>query len=533
MALQYYTITSTGQKYSLDKATGQVTQVQSIPAGAPTITWSGSGLPPELQNAGVQPTATTAAPTGTTGNASFGALAVTPQTASVTYDPSNLQSMKSALNTLLAGGLNTSADYNLYQKLTSQITTEQARIDAVVQKAKDLAAGGAGTTAINNYLSSLSASDQALVKPLFGGNVVNGYVAPSSNLQQTVVTPGGISTNQTGMPFPTTALQTGSTGPAVKQLQDWLVANGYMTQAQVDSGYGTYGPQTTAAVLKLQQDLGIDNSTGPGDFGPRTISGLQTALTKTGAGATGGASGSFTPTGNPALDKILQNLSGVADSLIQSGYTIPDTLKITPDIVNTFLGWAHQVVDPQTKQLIDSEGANINANLKNISQQYEFSKGGILQDFGTNLATEQNQAGNNGTAFSGQRMVNEDNLVKSTNRSLGSLDATTAFNAGNVLRAGAANVGSANTGIFDVPSLSGATVSNAGGQRGSSSVGPTLDFGYNPGMYTAGVIPSNQNTAVSNLQGSYLSQYGTLAGTNSNGTRSVNDLLGMITGKPA
>ncbi len=75
---------------------------------------------------------------------------------------------------------------------------------------------------------------------------------------------------------PTISLQPGSTNTqAVKQLQDWLVSNGYMTQAQVNTGYGIYGPQTTAAVAKAQQSMGVDNSTGVGYWGPRTISAVS------------------------------------------------------------------------------------------------------------------------------------------------------------------------------------------------------------------------------------------------------------------
>lgn len=67
-------------------------------------------------------------------------------------------------------------------------------------------------------------------------------------------------------------LAPGSTNTsAVRQLQDWLVANGFMTQAQVNTGYGIYGPQTTQAVIKAQQKLGVDNSSGPGYWGPKTI----------------------------------------------------------------------------------------------------------------------------------------------------------------------------------------------------------------------------------------------------------------------
>ena len=41
----------------------------------------------------------------------------------------------------------------------------------------------------------------------------------------------------------------------IKALQDGLVKQGYMTQAQVDTGYGIYGPKTTAAYAAYQNDL--------------------------------------------------------------------------------------------------------------------------------------------------------------------------------------------------------------------------------------------------------------------------------------
>jgi len=77
------------------------------------------------------------------------------------------------------------------------------------------------------------------------------------------------------MNYPTISLQPGSTDVAsVKQLQDYLVSKGLMTQEQVNTGYGTYGPQTTAAVLALQKSLGIDYSSGPGYWGPKTLAAL-------------------------------------------------------------------------------------------------------------------------------------------------------------------------------------------------------------------------------------------------------------------
>jgi len=82
---------------------------------------------------------------------------------------------------------------------------------------------------------------------------------------------------------PTSSLQPGSTGTLVKQLQDYLVAMGFMTQAQVNTGYGTYGPQTTAAVKALQEKMGVDNSSGPGYWGPKTMSAVQTYNNQQGA----------------------------------------------------------------------------------------------------------------------------------------------------------------------------------------------------------------------------------------------------------
>ena len=71
--------------------------------------------------------------------------------------------------------------------------------------------------------------------------------------------------------YPKTSLQPGQTGSDVKKLQDFLVSRGYLSQAQVNSGYGTYGPQTTAAVKAFQKDAGVDSSSGPGYWGPKTI----------------------------------------------------------------------------------------------------------------------------------------------------------------------------------------------------------------------------------------------------------------------
>lgn len=74
---------------------------------------------------------------------------------------------------------------------------------------------------------------------------------------------------------PTTNLQPGAQGGDVKALQDYLVSIGYMSPQQVATGPGMYGPQTTAAIAKLQQDLGVQSGQYAGYYGPQTQKALQ------------------------------------------------------------------------------------------------------------------------------------------------------------------------------------------------------------------------------------------------------------------
>lgn len=74
---------------------------------------------------------------------------------------------------------------------------------------------------------------------------------------------------------PTTNLQPGAQGTDVNALQNYLVQQGYLTPQQISGGQGVYGPQTTAAVAKLQKDLGIQAGSSQGYYGPQTQAALQ------------------------------------------------------------------------------------------------------------------------------------------------------------------------------------------------------------------------------------------------------------------
>jgi peptidoglycan hydrolase-like protein with peptidoglycan-binding domain len=70
-----------------------------------------------------------------------------------------------------------------------------------------------------------------------------------------------------GVRVPGVNLQRGAQGAAVKQLQSALVQTRVMTQAQMNTGPGSFGPQTQASLRKFQRAHGVEAI---GVYGPKT-----------------------------------------------------------------------------------------------------------------------------------------------------------------------------------------------------------------------------------------------------------------------
>ena len=78
-----------------------------------------------------------------------------------------------------------------------------------------------------------------------------------------------------GLDIPQVDLSRGYMGDVVRQLQECLVALGHMTQAQMDTGPGTFGPMTEAAVKSFQAAAGVQPVSG--HFGPLTRAAMERA----------------------------------------------------------------------------------------------------------------------------------------------------------------------------------------------------------------------------------------------------------------
>ena len=70
------------------------------------------------------------------------------------------------------------------------------------------------------------------------------------------------------------------------------------------------------------------------------------------------------------------------------------------------------------------------------------------------------------------------------------------------------------------------------GSNGAYNTTGNANFNYDPSIYGVGTIPSTGIENANKQQQSYISQYGTLANAQSNSGRSVNDLIGMMSGLP-
>lgn len=221
----------------------------------------------------------------------------------------------------------------------------------------------------------------------------------------------------TGVQPPTMSLQPGATGEAVKQLQDYLVSQGVMTQDQVNSGYGTYGPQTTAAVAALQQKLGVENSSGVGYWGPKTMSAVSTASgTSTGSSTANTNTTSSAPSGtgltfntNYGVTQDQWNqMNDVQRATVSAAYTAKQAAYNTSGQALTFADALTQAAQDPNIVAQYADAAKLDAqvfqqNLAQIQQTQTSTAQTMQQQFENDRKSLSEQQAANGTAYSGFR----------------------------------------------------------------------------------------------------------------------------------
>ncbi|HEX8703393.1 MAG TPA: LysM peptidoglycan-binding domain-containing protein [Myxococcaceae bacterium] len=138
-----------------------------------------------------------------------------------------------------------------------------------------------------------------------------GGAAPTKPTQpSTPATPPRGTSSLKGVTLPAGDLEKGDSGAAVKQLQGALVKLGHMSQAEMNTGPGQFGPRTQGALKEFQAKHGVPAT---GYYGPLT----RAAMQKLGAKVGGAGPVNPTPAPGPStgglslsqLKAIMPNLS--------------------------------------------------------------------------------------------------------------------------------------------------------------------------------------------------------------------------------
>ncbi len=149
----------------------------------------------------------------------------------------------------------------------------------------------------------------------FSGGNPNPGTAPAGGTTTPVATkPAASAGSLKGVSLPAGDLEKGAKGEAVKQLQTALVKAGTLSQADMNTGPGVFGPKTQAALKEFQAKHGVPNT---GYYGPLT----RAAFEKLGA-KVGGSSGTTGP--GP--------VTGPSEPGTKGGVSLAQLRKIMPNL---------------------------------------------------------------------------------------------------------------------------------------------------------------------------------------------------------
>ncbi|QRK07921.1 glucosaminidase domain-containing protein [Archangium violaceum] len=149
-----------------------------------------------------------------------------------------------------------------------------------------------------------------------GGNPKPGTAAPSADTSTPPASPAANGASVKGMALPSGDLEKGARGAEVEKLQKALVKLGFMTQAEMNTGPGTFGPRTQSALKEFQEAHGVKNT---GYYGPLTRQAFQKLGAEVGGSAapsTGGTSGSGGTSGTDSTSGVTGPLPTTGNAFI-------------------------------------------------------------------------------------------------------------------------------------------------------------------------------------------------------------------------
>ena len=320
--------------------------------------------------------------------------------------------------------------------------------------------------------------------------------------------------------YPQTSLQPGQTGNSVKQLQDYLVSQGFLTKEQVKTGYGIYGPQTTRAVKSWQETNGVDNSSGPGYWGPRSISTAQKV------GSTSQPTPDYTapnqtiPTQeqvNPedarikALEAVVATIPSLKeasdilrlqiDTQIEQGKKVNPDLTITPELAQKFVDQASSELDPYYQELINQHKQDLTISFRQMQEDYTKQIEREQPAFKQSLENLDQTAANQGMAFSSGRVAREQQAIQGEQQKLDDLFTT---NQRSVEKTGLASeraIGSRNFADLGIPTLQSYSASrNTIAPRGELTPSGSRSL-YTPQTGLYGTLPAQQKVDIAQRTG--------------------------------
>lgn len=194
-------------------------------------------------------------------------------------------------------------------------------------------------------------------------------------------------------------------------------------------------------------------------------------------------------TGNPQLNDILNELSGVVTQMKESGKVVNPDIELTPAQITEFTNLASSQISPYYRSQIESIKGDLTKSVENLQKQYDITKKDQEASFKENLGSQRESMSGLGTTFSGQRGQKEQSLVEAQNRSLDLNALQTENQIGSTIRSLEGQIGSSN--LPNIPTYQSYQATAEG--QGGFTPGRTLNFGGIGGV--TGTLQQQQKEA--------------------------------------